>query len=72
MGFSSSRSDEDAGGGVIFSTKPSLPAAEEDPRDRSENDRALDQLELVKIKEPKYLLDKNISPSIESEKVHLV
>ncbi|KAF3636240.1 hypothetical protein FXO37_25536 [Capsicum annuum] len=64
----SSRSDEDAGGGVIFSTKPSLPAAEEDPRDWSEIDRALDQLELVKIKEPKYLLDKNISPSIELEK----
>ncbi|PHU00432.1 NADH-ubiquinone oxidoreductase chain 1 [Capsicum chinense] len=63
-----SRSDNGDGGGVSSSTKPRLPAVEEDPGDRSEIERALDQLELAKIKEQKYLLDEKIRAPIESEK----
>jgi hypothetical protein len=62
----------DAGRGVSSSTEPSLPAAEEDPGDRSEIERALDQLELAKIKEQKDRLAEQISPLIESEKARLV
>ncbi|PHU21232.1 hypothetical protein BC332_06339 [Capsicum chinense] len=65
-------SGEGAGGGVSSSTEPSLPAAEEEPGDRSEIERALDQLELAKIKEQKDRLAEQISPLIESEKARLV
>ncbi|KAH0759647.1 hypothetical protein KY290_023140 [Solanum tuberosum] len=69
---SGSGSGEGAGGGVSSSTEPSLPAAEEEPGDRSEIERALDQLELAKIKEQKDRLAEQISPLIESEKARLV
>ena len=62
----------DAGRGVSSSTEPSLPAAEEEPGDRSETERALDQLELAKVQEPKNRLAEQISPLIESEKARLV
>ncbi|MCD9644250.1 hypothetical protein HAX54_032428 [Datura stramonium] len=58
--------------GVSSSIEPSLPVAEEEPVDRSEIERALDQLELDKIKEQKDRLAEQISPLIESQKAHLV
>ncbi|KAH0644975.1 hypothetical protein KY284_032859 [Solanum tuberosum] len=69
---SGSGSGEGAGGGVSSSTEPRLPAAEEEPSDRFEIERALDQLELAKIKELKDRLAEQISPLIESEKARLV
>ncbi|YP_173390.1 hypothetical protein NitaMp044 (mitochondrion) [Nicotiana tabacum] len=64
------------GSGPSLSKKPSfdlnISAAEEEPGDRSEIERALDQLELAKIKEQKDLLAEQISPLIESEKARLV
>ncbi|MCD9643313.1 hypothetical protein HAX54_030659 [Datura stramonium] len=62
----------DAGRGVSSSTEPSLPSAEEEPGDRSEIERVLDQLELAEIIEQKYHLAEQISPLIESEKARLV
>ncbi|PHT27481.1 NADH-ubiquinone oxidoreductase chain 4L [Capsicum baccatum] len=71
-GASGSGSGKGAGGGVSSSTEPSLPTAEEEPGDRSEIERALDELELAMIKEQKDRLAEQISPLIESEKARLV
>ncbi|PHT46878.1 NADH-ubiquinone oxidoreductase chain 1 [Capsicum baccatum] len=68
----SSESGEGAEGGVSSSTEPSLPTAEEEPRDQTKIERALDQIELSKIKEQKDRFAKQIIPLIESEKVRLV
>ena len=61
--------------GASSSKRPSIdlnvPAPEEDPGDRSEIERALDQLELAKIQEQKDRLAEQISPLIESEKARL-